>query len=55
MGPVVNDAERDAVAEQFGVSIEQVERDDLISHVLAFLETSVGDRRVRLEPTTNGL
>jgi predicted nucleotidyltransferase component of viral defense system len=44
MGPIVNGAERDAVAEQFGVSIEQVERDHLISHVLAFLETSVGDQ-----------
>jgi predicted nucleotidyltransferase component of viral defense system len=40
---VISD-ERDAVAEQFGVSTEQVERDHLISHVLAFLSTSVGDQ-----------
>jgi predicted nucleotidyltransferase component of viral defense system len=40
---VISD-ERDAVAEQFGVSTEQVERDHLISHVLAVLSTSVGDQ-----------
>lgn len=34
--------ERDAVATQFGVSTEQVERDHLISYVLAFLSSSVG-------------
>lgn len=38
------DDERDAVAAQFGVSTEQVERDHLISHPLAFLSTSVGER-----------
>jgi predicted nucleotidyltransferase component of viral defense system len=40
----VNDDEREAIAAQFGVSTEQVERDHLISHVLAFLGTSVGDQ-----------
>jgi predicted nucleotidyltransferase component of viral defense system len=40
----VNSDERDGVAEQFGVSVEQVERDHLISHVLAFLGTTVGDQ-----------
>ncbi|MDT5066113.1 MAG: hypothetical protein QOJ95_4152 [Mycobacterium sp.] len=40
----MNDDERDVVAEQFGVSIEQVERDHLVSHVLAFLSSSVGDQ-----------
>jgi predicted nucleotidyltransferase component of viral defense system len=40
----VNNDERDVLAEQFGVSTEQVERDHLISHVLAFLSSSVGDR-----------
>jgi predicted nucleotidyltransferase component of viral defense system len=40
----VNDDERAAVAEQFGVSSEQVERDHLISYVLAFLSSSVGDQ-----------
>jgi predicted nucleotidyltransferase component of viral defense system len=40
----VNGDERDGVAEQFGVSVEQVERDHLISHVLAFLGTSIGDQ-----------
>jgi predicted nucleotidyltransferase component of viral defense system len=39
----VNIDERDAVTAQFGVSTEQVERDHLISHVLAFLSRSVGD------------
>lgn len=29
--------ERDAVAQQFGVAAEQVERDHLISHLLGFL------------------
>lgn len=38
------DDERDAVAAQFGVSTEQVERDHLISHLLAFLSTSVGEQ-----------
>ncbi|KAA1431435.1 nucleotidyl transferase AbiEii/AbiGii toxin family protein [Mycolicibacter arupensis] len=36
--------ERDSVATQFGVSAEQVERDHLISHVLAFLNREFGDR-----------
>jgi predicted nucleotidyltransferase component of viral defense system len=40
----VNIDEREAVAAQFGVSAEQVERDHLISHVLAFLGTTVGDQ-----------
>jgi predicted nucleotidyltransferase component of viral defense system len=40
----VNGNERDLVAAQFGVSTEQVERDHLISHVLAFLSTTVRDR-----------
>jgi predicted nucleotidyltransferase component of viral defense system len=40
---VISD-DRDAVATQFGVSTEQVERDHLISHVLAFLSTIVGDQ-----------
>jgi len=40
----VNGDERDSVAAQFGVSVEQVERDHLISHVLAFLGTSIGDQ-----------
>jgi predicted nucleotidyltransferase component of viral defense system len=40
----MNIDERDAVAAQFGVATEQVERDHLISHVLAFLSSSVGDK-----------
>jgi len=36
--------ERDSVATQFGVSAEQVERDHLISHLLAFLSSDFGDR-----------
>jgi predicted nucleotidyltransferase component of viral defense system len=36
--------ELDAVAAQFGVSIEQVERDHLISHLLAFLSSEFGNR-----------
>lgn len=40
----MNINERDAVAAQFGVSTEQVERDHLISHVLAFLSDRVGDQ-----------
>jgi predicted nucleotidyltransferase component of viral defense system len=40
----VNIDERDSVAAQFGVSTEQVERDHLISYVLAFLSSSVGDQ-----------
>ncbi len=40
----MNDDEREAIAAQFGVSTAQVERDHLISHVLAFLGTTVGDQ-----------
>ncbi|MGH3644898.1 MAG: nucleotidyl transferase AbiEii/AbiGii toxin family protein [Mycobacterium sp.] len=40
----MNDDERDAVAAQFGVSTEQVERDHLISHLLALISTSVRDQ-----------
>lgn len=40
----MNTDERDVVAAQFGVATEQVERDHLISHVLAFLSSNVGDR-----------
>lgn len=36
--------ERDSTARTFGVSIEQVERDHLISHILAFLSQEFGDR-----------
>lgn len=40
----MNTDERDAVAAQFGVSVEQVERDHLISHLLAFLSREFRDR-----------
>ncbi|KHO23779.1 hypothetical protein QQ44_16395 [Mycolicibacterium setense] len=40
----MNRDERDSVATQFGVSTEQVERDHLISHLLAFLSRKFGDR-----------
>jgi predicted nucleotidyltransferase component of viral defense system len=36
--------ERDQVAQQFGVAPEQVERDHLISYLLAFLSERFGDR-----------
>jgi predicted nucleotidyltransferase component of viral defense system len=36
--------ERDQVAQQFGVAPEQVERDHLISYLLAFLSEQFGDR-----------
>ena len=36
--------ERDRVAQQFGVAPEQVERDHLISYLLAFLSERFGDR-----------
>jgi predicted nucleotidyltransferase component of viral defense system len=36
--------ERDSVAVQFGVSPEQVERDHLISHLLAAISRGFGDR-----------
>lgn len=41
---MMNFAERDTVARQFGVANEQVERDHLISHLLAFLSRQFGDR-----------
>lgn len=36
--------ERDLVAAKFGVAAEQVERDHLISHILAYLSREFGDR-----------
>ncbi len=39
----MNSNEKAAVAEQFGVATEQVERDHLISHLLAFLSRDFGD------------
>ncbi len=41
---IMDPDERDSVATQFGVSTEQVERDHLISHLLAFLSRDFGDR-----------
>lgn len=40
----MNSDEKVAVAEQFGVAAEQVERDHLISHLVAFLSRDFGDR-----------
>lgn len=40
----MNSDERDTVAAQFGVSTEQVERDHLISHLLAFLSRDFRNR-----------
>ena len=40
----MNADERGSVAAQFGVAAEQVERDHLISHLLAFLSQHLGDR-----------
>lgn len=40
----MNSDEKATVAEQFGVATEQVERDHLISHLLAFLSRDFGDR-----------
>lgn len=40
----MNADERDAVSAQFGVGPEQVERDHLISHLLAFLSQHFDDR-----------
>lgn len=40
----MNSDEKSSVAEQFGVAAEQVERDHLISHLLAFLSRDFGDR-----------
>lgn len=39
----MNSDEKASVAEQFGVAAEQVERDHLISHLLAFLARDFGD------------
>lgn len=36
--------ERAEIAQRFGVAPEQVERDHLISHLLAFLSQNFGDR-----------
>jgi hypothetical protein len=44
LGRAVNSDEKAYFAEQFGVAAEQVERDHLISHVLAFLAQEFGDR-----------
>jgi hypothetical protein len=41
---VLDPDERDSVATQFDVAIEQVERDHVISHLLAFLSRDFGDR-----------
>ncbi|SON61578.1 hypothetical protein MSIMFI_03094 [Mycobacterium simulans] len=40
----MNRDEQRAVATQFGVAVEQVERDHLISHLLAFFSREFGDR-----------
>lgn len=40
----MNSDEKASVAEQFGVTTEQVERDHLISHLLALLSRDFGDR-----------
>jgi predicted nucleotidyltransferase component of viral defense system len=40
----VNADERAEIAQQFGVAPEQVERDHLISHLLAFLSQNISDR-----------
>ncbi|MFN8229221.1 MAG: nucleotidyl transferase AbiEii/AbiGii toxin family protein [Mycobacterium sp.] len=40
----MNQDERDSIAAQFGVATQQVQRDHLISHVLAFLSEQFGDR-----------
>jgi predicted nucleotidyltransferase component of viral defense system len=40
----MNADERVEIAQQFGVSPEQVERDHLISHLLAFLSRNLSDR-----------
>lgn len=40
----MNIAEKITVADQFGVATEQVERDHLISHLLAFLSRDFCDR-----------
>lgn len=40
----MNPEERESAARQFGVTTEQVERDHLISYLLAFLSRGYGDR-----------
>ena len=40
----MNADERAAIAQQFGVAPEQVERDHLVSHLLAFLSQDLNDR-----------
>jgi hypothetical protein len=40
----VNADERAEIAQQFGVALEQVERDHLVSHLLGFLSRNVSDR-----------
>lgn len=40
----MNGVEQQSVATQFGVAAEQVERDHMISHLLAFLSRGFGDR-----------
>ena len=40
----MNADERAEIAQQFGVAPEQVERDHLISHLLAFLSKNFSDR-----------
>ncbi|MGW4847949.1 nucleotidyl transferase AbiEii/AbiGii toxin family protein [Nocardia brasiliensis] len=40
----MSSSERDSVAKQFGVAPEQVERDHLISHLLAAISRGFGDR-----------
>lgn len=44
VGSSMSDSERDSVAAQFGVAPEQVERDHLISHLLAAISREFGDR-----------
>jgi hypothetical protein len=40
----MNTDECDAVAQQFGIAAEKVERGRLISHLLGFLSRDFGDR-----------
>src|ERR1700682_3911703 len=40
----MDSAEREEIAQRFGVAPEQVERDPLISHLLAFLSDNFGER-----------
>src|SRR4029077_8794291 len=41
---IVDRDERDEIAQRFGVALEQVERDHLISFLLAFLSANFGER-----------